>query len=76
MVCANNVFALFGLAGIFNSQRELVIAFFVYNIASLVVTFNVFIDLLGDLHVRCVCGWGLGASRQCTWELLVVGVVG
>lgn len=48
----NNVAAFFGLAGILGNQRELVIFFFTYNAAQLVLTLNYFIDVLFDLTVR------------------------
>lgn len=32
----SNIFAVFGLAGIFNAQRELIVAFFAYNVAQMV----------------------------------------
>eukprot|EP00798_Chlamydomonas_sp_ICE-L_P030152 gene30152-35132_t len=41
----NNVLAVFGLAGIINAQRELIIAFFGYNAAQMVLSFHTFVDL-------------------------------
>lgn len=46
------MFAIFGLAGIFAAQRELVIAFFIYNAAHMVFAFNYFVDVLTDLKIR------------------------
>lgn len=42
------VFAIFGLAGVLNAQRELIIAFFAYNVASVVISFHYFVDLCTD----------------------------
>lgn len=48
----NNVFAVFGLAGVINAQRELIISFFAYNAAQMVVSFHYFVDLCTDAGVR------------------------
>ena len=42
----NNVFAVFGLAGVINAQRELIICFFAYNAAQMVVSFHSFVDMV------------------------------
>ncbi|KAF5837630.1 hypothetical protein DUNSADRAFT_4133 [Dunaliella salina] len=47
----NNVFAVCGLAGVINAQRELIIGFFVYNAAQMVVAFHYFVDLCTDAGV-------------------------
>jgi hypothetical protein len=41
-----------GLAGVINAQRELIVAFFVYNAAQMVVAFHYFVDLCTDAGVR------------------------
>lgn len=51
---ANNIFAIFGLVGIIAAQKEMVIAFFVYNIAQMVLAFNWFVDVCADLNIRFV----------------------
>mmetsp|Transcript_4602 Transcript_4602/g.11428 ORF Transcript_4602/g.11428 Transcript_4602/m.11428 type:complete len:177 (+) Transcript_4602:198-728(+) len=48
----NNVFSVFGLAGVLNAQRELVIAFFAYNAVIMVVDFHYFWDLYTDISIR------------------------
>ncbi|GFR48238.1 hypothetical protein Agub_g10100 [Astrephomene gubernaculifera] len=49
---ANNMFAIFGLAGVINAQRELIIAFFSYNAAQMVIAFHAFVDLCTDVGIR------------------------
>ncbi|KAG2493037.1 hypothetical protein HYH03_008700 [Edaphochlamys debaryana] len=48
----NNVFAIFGLAGVINAQRELIVAFFSYNAAQMVVAFHAFVDLCTDAGIK------------------------
>mmetsp|Transcript_9607 Transcript_9607/g.29127 ORF Transcript_9607/g.29127 Transcript_9607/m.29127 type:complete len:228 (-) Transcript_9607:67-750(-) len=48
---ANSVFAVFGLAGIFNKQRELILCFFAYNTAQMVIAFHFFVDLMTDTRI-------------------------
>mmetsp|Transcript_35943 Transcript_35943/g.80010 ORF Transcript_35943/g.80010 Transcript_35943/m.80010 type:complete len:189 (-) Transcript_35943:768-1334(-) len=47
----NNVFAVFGLAGVINAQRELIVAFFAYNAAQMVISFHYFVDLCTDAGI-------------------------
>ncbi|KAG2448420.1 hypothetical protein HYH02_006312 [Chlamydomonas schloesseri] len=49
---ANNMFAIFGLAGVINAQRELIIAFFGYNAAQMVIAFHAFVDLCTDVGIK------------------------
>mmetsp|Transcript_16491 Transcript_16491/g.28273 ORF Transcript_16491/g.28273 Transcript_16491/m.28273 type:complete len:185 (-) Transcript_16491:349-903(-) len=48
----NNIFAIMGLFGVLQAQRELIIGFFGYNAASLVVSFHFFVDLVTDVRVK------------------------
>lgn len=48
----NNMFAIFGLAGVINAQRELIIAFFSYNAAQMVISFHTFVDLCTDVGIK------------------------
>eukprot|EP00775_Hariotina_reticulata_P005444 gene5444-5678_t len=48
----NNVFSICGLAGVINAQRELVIAFFAYNAAQMVVSFHFFVDMVTDAGIN------------------------
>jgi hypothetical protein len=48
----NNIFSVFGLAGVLNAQRELVISFFAYNAIIMIVDFNYFWDLYTDVTIR------------------------
>jgi hypothetical protein len=48
LAIANNIFAICGLAGVLNQQRELVIAFFAFNATQMVALFHFFIDLVAD----------------------------
>ena len=41
----NNVFAILGLAGVLNAQKELVTAFFAYNAVQTVISFHMFVDV-------------------------------
>ena len=50
----NNIFSVFGLAGVLNAQKELVISFFVYNAIIMVVDFHFFWDLYTDVTIRYV----------------------
>ena len=54
----NNVFCLLGMAGVFNHQRLLVIAYFVYNAAQVVVTFHYFVDACADVGIHYEGGQG------------------
>ncbi|GIL73561.1 hypothetical protein Vretimale_5175 [Volvox reticuliferus] len=49
---ANNMFAIFGLAGVLNAHRELIIAFFAYNAAQMVISFHAFVDLCTDAGIK------------------------
>ena len=49
---ANNVFAILGLAGVVNAQRELVTAFFAYNTVQVVLSFHMFVDVLVDSGIE------------------------
>lgn len=49
-MCA--VFAVFGLAGVLNAQRELIIGFFSYNAAQIVISFHYFVDLCTDAGIK------------------------
>ena len=48
----NNIFAFFGLAGVINSQKELVTSFFAYNIVQIVLSFHLFVDVCVDTTIR------------------------
>ncbi|GLC43437.1 hypothetical protein PLESTB_001557200 [Pleodorina starrii] len=48
----NNMFAIFGLAGVINAQRELIIAFFAYNAAQMVISFHAFVDICTDAGIK------------------------
>mmetsp|Transcript_21518 Transcript_21518/g.38332 ORF Transcript_21518/g.38332 Transcript_21518/m.38332 type:complete len:178 (-) Transcript_21518:100-633(-) len=48
----NNVFSVFGLAGVLHAHRELVVAFFGYNAVIMVVLFHYFWDLYTDITIR------------------------
>ncbi|KAL6763956.1 hypothetical protein V8C86DRAFT_2484646 [Haematococcus lacustris] len=48
----NNIFAVCGLFGVVNARRELIITFFVYNAAQMVLAFHYFVDLCTDAGVR------------------------
>ncbi|KXZ55124.1 hypothetical protein GPECTOR_3g276 [Gonium pectorale] len=48
----NNMFAIFGLAGVMNQQRELIIGFFGYNAAQMVIAFHAFVDLCTDVGIK------------------------
>ncbi|GMH43859.1 hypothetical protein BSKO_11793 [Bryopsis sp. KO-2023] len=47
----NNIFSVFGLAGVMNSLKELVMAFFAFNAIQMVVAFHYFIDVWNDSRV-------------------------
>lgn len=47
-----NVFSVLGVAGILQSQRELVIAFFTYNAVQMVCVFHYFVDICADIGIR------------------------
>lgn len=47
----NNIFAVMGLFGVLNAQRELIIGFFGYNAAQMVVAFHYFVDMCTDAGV-------------------------
>eukprot|EP00798_Chlamydomonas_sp_ICE-L_P030352 gene30352-35357_t len=51
LAIVNNIFAVFGLAGILTAQRGLIIAFFGYNAAQMVVAFHTFVDLCTDTKI-------------------------
>lgn len=48
----NNIFSVFGLAGIINSLKELVMAFFAFNAIQLVVAFHYFVDVVTVIRVK------------------------
>ncbi|WIA38466.1 hypothetical protein OEZ86_001789 [Tetradesmus obliquus] len=48
----NNIFSIAGLAGVLNAQRELVIAFFAYNAAQMVLSFHFFVDMATDAGIN------------------------
>ncbi|QDZ20693.1 hypothetical protein HOP50_04g32150 [Chloropicon primus] len=48
----NNTFAFFGLAGVINSQKEMVTAFFSYNIVQIVLSFHLFVDVAVDTTIK------------------------
>lgn len=48
----NNIFSVFGLAGIINSLKELVMAFFAFNAIQLVVAFHFFVDVVTVIRVK------------------------
>ncbi|CAD7705126.1 unnamed protein product [Ostreobium quekettii] len=48
----NNVFSIFGLAGIIHSLKELVLAFFFFNAIQTVVAFHYFVDVVANLSLR------------------------
>lgn len=48
LAIVNNIFSICGLAGVLNAQRELVIAFFAYNAAQMVISFHFFVDMVTD----------------------------
>jgi hypothetical protein len=58
-----NVFAISGLAGVLNAHRELIIAFFAFNAAQVVLSFTFFVDMLTDAGV---CAALLRHSRVMT----------
>ncbi|KAK9824191.1 hypothetical protein WJX72_008436 [[Myrmecia] bisecta] len=49
---ANNVFSVFGFAGVLNAQKELVTGFFSYNAIQMVVAFHFFVDVCTDIKIR------------------------
>lgn len=48
----NNVFSIFGLAGVLHSQKELVTSFFAYNAIQVMVAFGFFVDVCVDVQIR------------------------
>lgn len=52
MAIFNNMFAVFGLAGVINAQRELIIGFFGYNAMQMVIAFHYFVDLCTDVGIK------------------------
>ena len=48
----NNVFSIFGLAGVLHSQKELVTGFFAYNAVQVMVAFGFFVDVCVDVQIR------------------------
>eukprot|EP00884_Botryococcus_braunii_P016363 jgi/Botrbrau1/340/Bobra.0022s0294.1 len=50
----NNVFSVIGFAGMLHGQKELVTAFFTYNIVQIVVSFHYFVDVIADSRIRYV----------------------
>lgn len=48
----NNVFSIFGLAGVLHSQKELVTCFFAYNAVQVMVAFGFFVDVCVDVQIR------------------------
>ncbi|GAX78772.1 hypothetical protein CEUSTIGMA_g6209.t1 [Chlamydomonas eustigma] len=50
----NNIFAIMGLAGILQAQRELIIGFFAYNAAQMVISFHYFVDLCTDTGIKYI----------------------
>lgn len=48
----NNIFSVFGLAGIIYSLKELVMAFFAFNAIQLVVAFHYFVDVVTVIRVK------------------------
>ncbi|KAJ9528065.1 hypothetical protein QJQ45_005659 [Haematococcus lacustris] len=51
-ISPDNIFAVCGLFGVVNARRELIITFFVYNAAQMVLAFHYFVDLCTDAGVR------------------------
>eukprot|EP01023_Acetabularia_acetabulum_P002477 TRINITY_DN1100_c0_g1_i1.p1 TRINITY_DN1100_c0_g1~~TRINITY_DN1100_c0_g1_i1.p1 ORF type:complete len:196 (-),score=24.43 TRINITY_DN1100_c0_g1_i1:489-1076(-) len=51
LAIVNNVFSVFGLVGVLNQQREMVMAFFAYNALQMVVAFHYFVDVCADIGV-------------------------
>lgn len=47
----NNIFSICGLAGVLNAQRELVIGFFGYNAAQMIISFHYFVDMCTDANI-------------------------
>lgn len=48
----NNVFSIFGFAGVLNHQKELVTGFFAYNAVQMIVSFHYFVDVCADVGIR------------------------
>lgn len=70
LAIVNNIFSICGLAGVLNAQRELVIAFFAYNAAQMVISFHFFVDMVTDAG-GWVGGWVYGggsAAAMCSME--------
>mmetsp|Transcript_2326 Transcript_2326/g.8520 ORF Transcript_2326/g.8520 Transcript_2326/m.8520 type:complete len:190 (-) Transcript_2326:79-648(-) len=47
----NNVFAVLGIAGMFNAQKSLVVAYFCYNAVNLVSCFHIFVDVCATINL-------------------------
>jgi len=52
LATANNMAAIFGLAGILTSQRELVQIFFGWNAVQMVLVFYLFVDVVADVRIK------------------------
>ncbi|KAK9838850.1 hypothetical protein WJX74_004555 [Apatococcus lobatus] len=48
----NNIFSIFGFAGVLNAQKELVTGFFAFNAVQMVVAFHYFVDVVTDTTIR------------------------
>merc|ERR1712216_76325 len=60
----NNIFAFFGLAGVINSQKELVTSFFAYNIVQIVLSFHLFVDVCVDASIKLPRESGVNSSYE------------
>jgi hypothetical protein len=48
----SNAFSVLGVAGMLHQQRELVFAFFTYNLVAMIVVFHYFVDVCTDVSVK------------------------
>lgn len=71
----NNVFSLFGAFGVWNSLRELVMAFFAYNAVQIVVSFHYFCDLITDARVTTYTSGKLGGYEYAATAFMMFNFV-
>lgn len=73
LAIVNNIFSIFGFAGVLNHQKELVTGFFAYNAVQMIVSFHYFVDVCADVRIRyaqpsllcamCSCMLAAGHNR-------------
>ena len=61
---SNNIFAFFGLAGVINSQKELVTSFFCYNVVQIIFSFHLFVDVAVDTTIKFPRESGVSSSYE------------